>query len=140
MLKVAFASTDRATVNQHFGAAEGFVIYTLDGERARLVEVIEFAAESMDGNENKLPAKVQALVGCAAVYCLAAGASAVRQLLAAGVQPMRLDDEEPIEPILDRLRTAIRDGGIAWVDKATRRRRREDDGRFDRMADEGWQE
>lgn len=140
MLKVAFASTDRATVNQHFGAAEGFVIYTLDGERARLVEVTEFAAESMDGNENKLPAKVQALAGCAAVYCLAAGASAVRQLLAAGVQPMRLDDEEPIEPILDRLRTAIRDGGIAWVDKATRSRRREDDGRFDRMADEGWQE
>lgn len=140
MLKVAFASTDRATVNQHFGAAEGFVIYTLDGERARLVEVTEFAAESMDGNENKLPAKVQALAGCAAVYCLAAGASAVRQLLAAGVQPMRLDNEEPIEPILDRLRTAIRDGGIAWVDKATRSRRGEDDGRFDRMADEGWQE
>lgn len=140
MLKVAFASTDRATVNQHFGAAEGFVIYTLDGERARLVEVTEFAAESMDGNENKLPAKVQALAGCAAVYCLAAGASAVRQLLAAGVQPMRLDNEEPIEPILDRLRTAIRDGGIAWVDKAARSRRGEDDGRFDRMADEGWQE
>lgn len=140
MLKVAFASTDRATVNQHFGAAEGFVIYTLDGERARLVEVTEFAAESMDGNENKLPAKVQALAGCAAVYCLAAGASAVRQLLAAGVQPMRLDNEEPIEPILDRLRKAIRDGGIAWVDKAMRRSRRADDGRFDRMADEGWQE
>lgn len=127
-------------MNQHFGAAEGFVIYTLDGERARLVEVTEFAAESMDGNENKLPAKVQALAGCAAVYCLAAGASAVRQLLAAGVQPMRLDNEEPIEPILDRLRTAIRDGGIAWVDKAMRCGRREDEGRFDRMADEGWQE
>ena len=26
MLKVAFASTDRTRVNQHFGAAEGFVI------------------------------------------------------------------------------------------------------------------
>lgn len=139
MLKVAFASTDRATINQHFGAAEGFVIYSLDGERAQLVEVMEFAAESMDGNENKLPAKVQALSGCAAVYCLAAGASAVRQLLAGGVQPVRLDDEAPIEPILNQLRAAIRDGGVPWVDKAIRRG--QDDGkRFNQMADEGWQE
>jgi nitrogen fixation protein NifX len=139
ILRVAFASTDRATVNQHFGAAEGFAIFTLDAERAKLVEVSEFAAESMDGNENKLPAKIQALAGCAAVYCLAAGASAVRQLLGAGIQPIRLDDEEAIEPILERLRTAIRDGGVPWVDKAIRR----GDGdtqRFERMADEGWQE
>jgi nitrogen fixation protein NifX len=138
MLKVAFATSDRERVNQHFGAATGFAIYALDGERAKLVEVAEFAEESMDGNENKLAAKIAALDGCAAIYCQAVGGSAVRQLLAGGVQPIRLDEPEAIESILTQLRTAVRDGGVPWVDKALRRDA--DNGRFDRMADEGWQE
>lgn len=138
MLKLAFASNDRSTVNQHFGAAVGFAIYALDGERWQLVELAEFPQETMDGNETKLPARIAALTGCAAVYCLAAGGSAVKQLLAAGVQPIRLDDETPIEPLLKQISAAIRDGGIPWVDKALRR----DDGasRFARMAEEGWEE
>ncbi len=138
VLRVAFASADRATVDQHFGAAVGFVIYALDGERAQLVELAEFPPESMDGNETKLPAKIAALAGCAAVYCLAAGASAVKQLLAAGIQPVRLDDETGIEPLLRQISLAIRDGGIGWVDKAMRASKDAD--RFDRMAEESWEE
>ncbi|MBI4984521.1 MAG: nitrogen fixation protein NifX, partial [Rhodocyclales bacterium] len=65
MLKVAFATDDRLAVNQHFGAAVGFAIYALDGERAQLVQVAEFAAEAMDGNEGKLAEKIAALAGCA---------------------------------------------------------------------------
>ncbi|MDP3514700.1 MAG: NifB/NifX family molybdenum-iron cluster-binding protein [Sulfuritalea sp.] len=138
MLRLAFASDDRATVNQHFGAAVGFAIYALDGERWQLVELAEFPPETMDGNEGKLPAKIAALAGCAAVYCLAAGGSAVKQLLAAGVQPMRLDDETPIDALLKQVSAAIRDGGIPWVDKALRRGG--DAARFERMALEAWEE
>lgn len=138
MLKVAFATDDRVRVNQHFGASVGFAIFALDGERAQLVSVAEFAEESMDGNENKLPAKIAALSGCAAVYCLAVGGSAVRQLVAAGVQPIRLEDETGIERLLNELQKAVREGGVPWVEKALGRDK--DDGRFDRMAEEGWQE
>lgn len=138
MLKVAFATNDRARVNQHFGAALGFAIYALDGERAKLVSVAEFAEESMDGNEDKLPAKIAALDGCAAVYCLAVGGSAVRQLLAAGVQPVRVEEGTSIEHLLGELLKAVRDGGVPWIDKALKRGA--DAGRFDRMAEEGWQE
>jgi nitrogen fixation protein NifX len=156
MLQVAFATDDRVRVNQHFGASVGFAIYALDGERARLVSVAEFAEESMDGNEseasaqgnvgaadvgrshNKLPAKIAALSGCAAVYCLAVGGSAVRQLIAAGVQPIRLEEETSIERLLGELQKAVREGGVPWVEKALNRDK--DAGRFDRMAEEGWQE
>jgi nitrogen fixation protein NifX len=138
MLKVAFATDDRALVNQHFGASLGFAIYALDGERSRLVELAEFCEESMDGNEGKLPAKIESLSGCAAVYCLAVGGSAVRQLLSRGVQPIRLEEETPIERLLTDLQRAVREGGVAWVDKALNRDK--DAGRFERMADEGWQE
>ena len=136
VLRVAFATDDRTTVNQHFGATVGFAIYALDGERWQLVELAEFPPQSMDGNETKLPAKIAALAGCAAVYCLAAGGSAVKQLLAAGVQPMRLDEGERIEPLLKQISGAIKDGGIPWVDKALRK----DAGRFERMVADGWEE
>ena len=138
MLKVAFATDDRVLVNQHFGASIGFAIYALDGERARLVEVAEFAEESMDGNENKLPAKIDSLKDCAAVYCLAVGGSAVRQLLASGVQPIRLEEETTIERLLSELQRAVREGGVPWLEKALRREK--DVGRFTRMAEEGWRE
>jgi len=138
MLKVAFATDDRVAVNQHFGAARGFAIYALDAERAQLVQVAEFAAEAMDGNENKLADKIAALAGCAAVYCLAIGASAARQLLAGGIQPVRMDDEASIDALLAQLRAAIANGGIPWLDKLVKCDA--DAARFERMAAEGWQE
>lgn len=137
-LKVAFASRDRVHVDQHFGAAEGFVLYNVDSERARLAGVVEFAPQSMDGNENKLAEKIDALDGCAAVYCLAVGGSAVRQLLAAGIQPMRLAESETIDDLLHSIRDGVRRGGVSWIDKVVRRDA--DEQRFDRMAEEGWQE
>lgn len=138
MLKVAFATDNRIDVNQHFGSTRGFAIYALDGERGQLVGVSEFPEDAMDGNEDKLIPRIDALAGCAAVYCLAAGASAVRQLLACGVQPLRLDEPRAIEPLLAELGRAVRDGGVPWIDKALRRGA--DASRFDRMAEEGWQE
>lgn len=138
MLRIAFATDDRARVNQHFGAAAGFAVYALDGERAQLVQVAEFGAESMDGNEDKLAAKIAALSGCAAVYCLAVGGSAVRQLLAAGIQPIRLEAPESIDGLLATLKAAVRDGGVPWIDKLIKRDG--DAARFARMAGEEWQE
>ena len=138
MLRVAFASDDRIRVNQHFGAAAGFVVYAIDGDCARLVEAMEYPRESMDGNEDKLSSRIAALAGCSAVYCLAAGGSAVRQLLASGVQPLRLEQETAIEALLEALRQAIRDGGVPWIDRWLRHS--DDVGRFERMAQEGWQE
>lgn len=137
-LKVAFASRDRSQVDQHFGAAEGFVLYAIDAERARLAGVLEFDAHAMDGNDNKLVDKISALSGCAAVYCLAVGGSAVRQLLAAGIVPLKLDAPEAIEPILHALSRGIREGGVPWIDKALRSPA--DESRFARMEEEGWQE
>ena len=138
MLKVAFASRDRLMVDQHFGAAMGFVIYAVSAGQAQLVAVLEFPPEGMDGNENKLAAKIEALEGCAAMYCLAVGGSAVRQLLAAGIQPLRLEEPANIEELLTSVRQGVAQGDIPWIDKALRTR--DDPTRFERMAEEGWQE
>lgn len=136
-LRLAFASRNRSHIDQHFGAAEGFVLYTLDAERARLAGVLAFPPENMDGNENKLAERIAALAGADAVYCLAAGNSAIRQLLAMGIQPMRVDEPKQIDEVLHALRNAIRHGGLSWVDRCLRRG---DSERFERMLEEGWQD
>jgi nitrogen fixation protein NifX len=137
MLKLAFASDDRTRVNQHFGAAEGFVIHQVSADSSQLVGVGEFPPEAMDGNEGKLGAKVEFLTGCAAVFVLAIGASAIKQLLAAGIQPVRVAGSDRIEDIVADVQGAIREGGVAWVDKAMANARR-DNSRFARMANEDW--
>lgn len=139
-VRIAFASTDRSSVNQHFGSTEAFAIFEIGADSSQLVEVTEFIDTSQDGNENKLPAKIATLSGCAAVYCLAVGASAVKQLLAAGVQPIRVEEGTPIERLIGDLQTELASGPGGWLAKAIRDRLPADTHRFDAMEAEGWQE
>ena len=140
MLKVAFASTDRTRVNQHFGAAEGFVIYEVTPDKATLVGVAEFAEEAMDGNEDKLGAKVDFLEGCAAVYVMAIGASAIKKLLAKGVQPIRVDEVDGIDDLLVETSKAMTEGGVAWIDRAlAAQAKTKAEDRFAAMEEEGWE-
>ncbi|WP_230976808.1 NifB/NifX family molybdenum-iron cluster-binding protein [Pseudothauera rhizosphaerae] len=140
-VRIAFASTDRSTVNQHFGAAEAFAIFEVGAESSQLVEVCEFIdTASQDGNDNKLPGKIATLAGCAAVYCLAAGASAVKQLLAAGVQPIRVEEGSSIDALIADIQAELVSGPSGWLAKALKSRAPVDDARFDEMEAEGWQE
>ena len=140
MLKVAFASTDRTRVNQHFGATEGFVVYEVTPDKATLVGVAEFAEEAMDGNEDKLGAKVDFLDGCAAVYVMAIGASAIKKLMARGIQPIRVDEVDVVDDLLGEISRAMSEGGVTWIDRAiaAQTKAKEED-RFASMEEEGWQ-
>ena len=140
MIKVAFATTDRLRVNQHFGAAEGFAIYDVTPDKATLVGVAEFAEEAMDGNENKLIAKVDFLEGCAAVYVMVFGASAIKKLMAKGVQPIRINEIDAVNDLLSEVSKAMSDGGVAWIDRAIAAQAgAKADDRFAAMEEEGWQ-
>lgn len=140
LLRVAFASADRETVDQHFGSSRAFVIYGVDPDQARLLAVAEFGEQEQDGNEDKLLGKLELLDGCIAVYCRACGASAVRQLLAIGVQPVKVAEAARIDELLDSLQAELRAGPSAWLAKAIQRSRDDDRQRFAAMAGEAWDE
>lgn len=140
VIKVAFASTDRTRVNQHFGAAEGFVVYDVTPEKATLVGVAEFAEEAMDGNEDKLAVKVDFLEGCAAVYVMAIGASAIKKLMAKGVQPIRINEVDAVDDLLGEISKAMSEGGVAWIDRAiAAQTKAKAEDRFASMEEEGWE-
>jgi len=139
-VKVAFASSDMQQVNQHFGAAESFAIYAVDMERTELLEVVQFGALTMDGNEDKLVAKIAALDGCIAVYTQAVGASAVGQLKARGVQPVKVTPGACVSDLLESLQEQLREGPSAWLARAIDAQKPVDPGRFHEMEAEGWDE
>ena len=137
LLKVAFATSDLKRVDQHFGSAERFAIYQVEPRHATLLSVAEFGSLTQDGNEGKLLEKFVVLDGCQAVYCLAIGPSAVRQLLALGVQPVRVQSGTTVAHTLDDLQTQLRDGPTGWVARALQQKAKRPD-RFDALADGGW--
>ena len=140
-LRIAFASSDRKHVDQHFGAALAFAIYAVSAESAHLDEVAVFSPQAMDGNEDKLAPKIALLEGCAAMYCQAVGASAMQQLIARGIHPLKVEQGASISEIVSQLRQELREEPCGWLAKAILRiQQPRDDKRFDAMADEGWQE
>jgi len=138
-VKIAFASSDRRVVDQHFGAAEAFCIYRLAEDTASLVEVAEFhdADAALDGHEDKLAGKIELLEGCAAVYCNAVGASAIKQLLAAGIQPMKVEEGTPVDELLCGLNQGLKNEPPTWLAKRLQNKAAD---RFVAMAAEGWSE
>jgi nitrogen fixation protein NifX len=149
-LKVAFATSDMTHVDQHFGAAQSFVIYAVDQERSCFLEAVEFGGqeESAEGpqmeatgfNESKLSDKIAVLEGCIAVYSQAVGASAINQLKAKGVQPIKVSAGTLISGLLVALQEELRQGPSSWLARAIESATPSDPSRFDQMEEEGWQE
>ena len=137
-LKVAFASTDMKHVNQHFGSAESFVIYAVDPEHCKMLEVAQFGELAQDGNEDKLVVKMSALEGCIAVYSQAVGASAVRQLKAVGIQPVKVTAGAEIPDLLESIQDEVRSGPGTWLARAIETQKPSDPNKFDEMEAEGW--
>lgn len=138
-LKVAFASTDLQTVNQHFGSAKSIAIYVVTPDDAVLLEVVEFTkAESAE--EDKLTDKLDVLQGCIAVYSQAIGSSAMQKLVQQGIQPIKISEGTPIKVLIEALQEEIKLGPSTWLAKAIERGRGPMAGRFDTMEAEGWDE
>jgi nitrogen fixation protein NifX len=139
-LKIAFATTDMETVNQHFGSAKSFAVYAVDRENAQLLEAAQFGELSQDGNEDKLSVKIELLNGCAAVYCQAVGGSAINQLIANNIQPVKVHEGSKIKDLIVDLQTEIKAGPSSWLAKAINQHKSPDPERFSKMEDEGWDE
>ena len=91
--KVAIASTDGETVNQHYGKAEKFYIYSIDDEvgydlvEERLVEPV-----CMDGAHeiSKMKESVLRFTDCRYIVVSRLGTAASSALAAAGITAMEL--------------------------------------------------
>ncbi len=131
MLRIAFASTDRAQVDLHFGGAESLVVFDVAPGQADLVGVGSFVKAEQVGEQgrkgltgtvqDKVLAKLDFLEGCSAVYAASIGTSSIRRLMAAGIQPIIVDTGHDILDLLNEVSLALVHGGLSWVERARER-------------------
>ncbi len=119
-LRVAVATSDLKTVDEHFGSASRLANFEVTELGHRFIDVSEFSDTRQDGNENKLPAKLDALRNQHAVIAIAIGASAVRLLVAGGTQPIKLGEPTAIVDVLEYLSQQIAIGETEWIRKSMR--------------------
>ncbi len=90
--------------------------------------------------EDKLVDKIDALEGCIAVYSQAVGASAINQLKARGIQPVKISPGAAISGLLTSLQEELRQGPGSWLARAIQQAMPADPSRFDQMEADGWDE
>ena len=139
-LLAAFATSDLRNIDEHFGSATRFAVYRVFADHDESINVTAFDAAKQDGNENKLAAKIAALEGCAAIFCQACGGSAIRQLMAQNIQPIKVDAGTTVAATLAFLRGEVAKPTAPWIVKTLARANPQNDGRFAAMASESWQE
>lgn len=103
---IAVASKDGKDINQHFGHAERFLIYDLEGGEARLVDekkVERYCSYDQDHplRAHLLKAIADALQGCSALVCAQIGQGPQMEMERLGVDTFVADG--PIKATLAEL-------------------------------------
>jgi nitrogen fixation protein NifX len=117
VMKVAFASTDKIHVDEHFGRAEKFLIWEIGPEQAGFTGLVQVKAEGQD-EEDRIEARSAALADCALVYVAEIGGPAAARLVAKKIHPIKSKEREPITTVVAKLQAVLRGSPPPWLRKA----------------------
>ncbi len=118
-MKIAFATQDLQRVDAHFGWAKNLAVYEISPQGFNLVEAIQFSGDLQeDGNEDKLAPKLEAIKDCAILYVAAIGGSAAARVVAKKIHPIKVNEPEVINEILNKLQEVLKGEPPPWLRKA----------------------
>ncbi|WP_394153676.1 NifB/NifX family molybdenum-iron cluster-binding protein [Vibrio maritimus] len=142
LVNVAFATSDRHKVDQHFGSAKGMLIFGIGKTEWHLLEAIEYPDPKGDTHQ-KLPNRIRDLHGCAAVYCVACGASAIRQLLGEDINPVKVDSGQDIHCLLSQIQAQLQARPSGWLFRSIAKHKSSkssdsEQNRLEDLMDEEW--
>jgi nitrogen fixation protein NifX len=116
-MKVAFASTDKVHIDEHFGRAEEFYIWNVGPEEAEFTGVIQVKDEEGDAAD-RIEARGAALDECALVYVGEIGGPAAALLVAKKIHPLKSKTKEPITEVVAKLQDVLKGTPPPWLRKA----------------------
>jgi nitrogen fixation protein NifX len=117
-MKVAFTTQDLRRVDAHFGWAKNIAIYEVLPEGHHFVELVQFAGDLQeDGNEDKLAPKLDAIQDCAILYVAAIGGSGAARVVAKGIHPIKVNQPEEINVLLNKLQDVLKGTPPPWLRK-----------------------
>lgn len=116
-MKVAFASTDKVHIDEHFGQAEEFYVWNIGPDAAEFSGVIQVKDESGD-SADRIEARGAALEDCALVYVGQIGGPAAARLVAKKIHPLKSKTQEPIIEVVAKLQDVLKGTPPPWLRKA----------------------
>ncbi len=119
-MKVAFATKDLVSVDEHFGWAKQFAVYDITKDGFKLAEVVK-SEESPENEDDKINSKIDAVRGCAIVYCQAIGPTAAARVVKAQIHPIKVEKVIPIEEALNSLVAMLNGNPPPWIKRIVAR-------------------
>jgi nitrogen fixation protein NifX len=127
-MKIAFATTDGANIDEHFGRAGIFAIYEITDNGHHFVELRKFA-DGMDKSvtdtkdmgplhDTAVQNKVDRLGDCKLIYLTEIGGPSAARLVKKGIMPMKVNGPLAIANALTQLGETMRKSPPPWLRKA----------------------
>jgi len=123
-VKVALATQDMSAVNAHFAGARTLAIYEVSADSWTLLEAVQFEdVTAQDGSgggheEDRVAPRLAAMEGCTLLFVRAIGGPAAARVVAARIHPVKLQSDEPVDQVLERVRTMLAGSPPPWLRKA----------------------
>lgn len=116
-MKVAFASTDKVNVDEHFGHAEEFVIWEIGPDAAEFIGMVQ-VDQSQKYIDDKIAARSAALKDVAIVCVYEIGGPAAARLVQDKIHPIKAKNGESIQEMVDKLQDVLQGSPPPWMRKA----------------------
>jgi len=116
-MKVAFASTDKIHVDEHFGQAKEFYLWEIGPEQAEFTGVLQVNEGDGDADD-RIEARSAALADCALVYVGQIGGPAAARLVAKRIHPLKSKEAELITVVVEKLQQVLQRNPPPWLRKA----------------------
>jgi nitrogen fixation protein NifX len=116
-MKVAFASTDKIHIDQHFGRAEEFYIWDISCDKAEFSGIVQVKEEG-DDPADRIESRCSGLDECAMVYVAEIGGPAAARLVQKRIHPLKSKDQAPIQDTVEKLQEVLRGTPPPWLRKA----------------------
>jgi nitrogen fixation protein NifX len=118
MLRVAFATSDGAAVDQHFGRCDRFDVYDLTEASATLVRS-RIPAAAFDA-DSRTDTRLAVLRDCAILHITEIGGPAAARVVNAGIHPLKVADGTAVADLTVRLSAVLGGNPPPWLRKVLR--------------------
>jgi nitrogen fixation protein NifX len=132
-MKIAFATTDGNTIDEHFGRAGSFAVYEITDSGHQFVEIRKFSdgldhtiVDTRDKgqvHDDAVQAKVDKLADCKLIYLTEIGGPSAARLVQKGIMPMKMKEPVQIQSALKQLGDTLKNSPPPWLRKAMNRQR-----------------
>lgn len=113
-MNIAFASSDGAVIDQHFGWSKTFYLFKVGKEVSTFLKSID-SSEEPEEEKAKLTYKIGTIEEADIMYCTQIGPTASKMVQASGIHPVRVAEGETIADAIAKIQQMFQDNPPMWL-------------------------